>query len=267
MQTPDTAYLPPPLPVTADPRTVLDALTTSFEELRNFVPALFFSLVILFAGYLLAKLLQKGTDRILRRMRFHQFLERGGVMHVVERTGSSVNPVRVVGKLVFWLVMFAVLTIAAQVLGLTALGDVFTELVSYIPSVIAAVVIIVVGIVLGDFVGSLIMASAGRVHGGPTLARVGKGGVILLAVFMSLQQLGIATDIVTLAFGILFGAVALGLALAFGLGNRELAGEVTREWYARYRAEREAIARENAMEEEAEDVDEDHIVSSVRRDG
>jgi hypothetical protein len=74
--------------------------------------------------------------------------------------------------------------------------------------------------------------------------------VILLAVFMALQELGIATDIVTTAFAILFGAIALAMALAFGLGNRELAGEVTREWYERWRREREELlARERAAEE------------------
>src|SRR3712207_5580742 len=67
---------------------------------------------------------------------------------------------------------------------------------------------------------------------------------------MALQELGIATDIVTTAFAILFGAIALALALAFGLGNRELAGEVTRAWYEQYRRERDAaLARERAAEE------------------
>ena len=75
--------------------------------------------------------------------------------------------------------------------------------------------------------------------------------VIVLAVFMALQELGIATDIVTTAFAILFGAVALALALSFGLGNRELAGEVTREWYKRYRAERDASERLVALARQA----------------
>ena len=118
---------------------------------------------------------------------------------------------------------------------------------------IAAVVIVLLGIVLGDFVSALIAASTQNLDGGPTLARVGKGGVILLAVFMSLQELGVATDIVTTAFAIIFGAIALALALSFGLGNRELAGEVTRTWYQRWRREREAIAQELATEE-AEDA-------------
>ena len=77
---------------------------------------------------------------------------------------------------------------------------------------------------------------------------MGRIGIIVIAVFMALQELGIATDIVTAAFAILFGAVALALALSFGLGNRELAGQVTREWYERYKAEREAIDREAARE-------------------
>jgi predicted alpha/beta hydrolase len=176
-------------------------------------------------------------------------LERGGVMQAVERSGSHLNPVRVLSNLVFWLVMFAVILVAANALGLESLANVFSELVSYIPSVIAAIVIILVGIVLGGFVGGLIGASAGALHGGRALARVGRGGVILLAVFMALQELGIATDIVTTAFAILFGAIALAMALAFGLGNRELAGEVTREWYQQYRAERDdALRREREIE-------------------
>ncbi len=71
---------------------------------------------------------------------------------------------------------------------------------------------------------------------------------------MALQELGIATEIVTTAFAILFGAIALALALAFGLGSRELAGEITREWYERYRRERDdALAREAEAENEDEE--------------
>ena len=222
-----------------------DRLQESFDQLYRYVPALLGALSILFAGYLLARLFEKGTDKFLRKVHFNRLLERGGVMDVVERAGSHVNPTRIAASLVFWFVMFTVMLVAAYALGLQSLANVFSELVSYIPSVIAAIVIIIVGIVLGGFVGGLIMASAGGLHGGPTLARVGKGGVVVLAVFMALQELGVATEIVTTAFAILFGAVALALSLSFGLGNRELAGEITRNWYRRYREERDNIEHEN----------------------
>jgi hypothetical protein len=235
-------------------------LQASFAQVfGELIPALLGALIIVFAGYLLARVLEKLVERFLRRIRLNSMLERGGVTQAVERSGSDVNPTRVLSNLVFWLVMFAVILIAANALGLQSLANVFSELVSYIPSVIAAIVIILIGIVLGGFVGGLIAAAVGAMHGGRALARIGRGGVILLAIFMALQELGIATDIVTTAFAILFGAIALALALAFGLGNRELAGEVTREWYEQYRRERDdALARERAAEaaEEAELADE-----------
>ena len=244
-----------------------DRLRSSFAQVfGELVPALLGALVIVFAGYLLARLAERLVDRLLRRIHLNQALERGGVMQAVERSGSHLNPTRVLANLVFWLVMFAVILVAANALGLQSLAEVFSELVSYIPSVIAAIVIILVGIVLGGFVSGLIMASAGAVQGGAALARIGRFGIIVLAVFMALQELGIATEIVTTAFAILFGAIAFGLALAFGLGNRELAGEITREWYSRYRREREVIereAREQEMADEAE-AELDNLVDAPR---
>src|SRR5688572_4987189 len=263
---PPAAALPPsattpdvPVTVQYDPSAATgsfgDRLRVTFGQFLDIVPALIGAMVILLAGYLLARLIERGVERLLRRIHLNQLLDRGGVMQAVERSGSHLNPTRVIANLIFWLVMFAVLLLAASALGLQSLADVLQELVSYIPSVIAAIAIITIGIVLGGFVGGLIMASAGGLHGGPTLARVGKGGVIVLAVFMALQELGVASEIVTTAFALLFGAVALALALAFGLGNRDLAAEVTREWYGRYKAEREAIERDHAqldLEDEAE---------------
>jgi hypothetical protein len=233
----------------------LDRLQSSLAQLWEFVPAFVGAAAVLIAGYLFAKLAQKGSARLMRRVHLNDVLRKGGVMHAVDRSGTHFNPARVVATLVFWLVMFTVMLVAANALGLDSLARVFSELVSYIPSVIAAIVIVIVGIVLGDFVGGLILASTSALHSSPTLARAGKGGVIILAVFMSLQELGVATNIVTTAFAIIFGAVALALALSFGLGNRELAGQVTREWYERYRAERDAIDRETKIEETAEDLE------------
>jgi hypothetical protein len=240
---------------------ITERLQSSFTQVfGELLPALLLSLVVLFAGYLLAKVTERMLLRLLRRIRLNVMLERGGVMDAVERGGSHFDASRVLSALVFLLIMFAVILIAATALGLDQLANVVGELVGYIPSVIAAVVILLVGLVLGGFVGSLITTSAGGVVGGTALARIGKAGVIVLAIFMALQVLGIATEIVTTAFAILFGAVALAGALAFGLGNTKLAGEVTREWYQRYRAEREAHERATQSAELSESLDVDNHV-------
>jgi hypothetical protein len=229
-----------------------DRLQQSFTLLWEFLPSLVGAGLILLVGYIAAKVVQKGFARLLRRVGLNELMRKLGVMSAVDSAAAHFNPSRVIAHLAFWLVMFTAMLVAANALGIDSLGPVFSQLVGYVPSVIAAIVIVILGIVLGDFVGGLIMASAHSLHGGPTLARAGKAGVVVLAVFMSLQELGVATNIVTTAFAIIFGAVALAASLSFGLGNQQLAAEITREWYNRYRAEREAIDKEVATEEAAE---------------
>jgi len=233
----------------------IDRLQQSLTLLWDFLPAFVGAGLVLLLGYVLAKLVQKGFTRLLRRIRLNDLLRKGGVMGAMASAGAHFNPSRIIAHLAFWAVMFTAMLVAANALGIDSLAPVFSELVGYVPSVITAIVIVILGIVLGDFVGGLIMASTHSLHGGPTLARAGKGGVVVLAVFMSLQELGVATNIVTTAFAIIFGAVALAMALSFGLGTRDLAGEITRSWYERYKAEREAIDREVQTEEAAEELD------------
>ncbi len=235
-----------------DSSTFLSRLLDSVRGLLEYLPAMFGAAAVITIGYVLAKLAQRAVGRVLRRMHLNDVLKRGGIP-AHDHTGQPVNPTRVVANLIFWLILFTAMLVAADALGIDYLGQVFSELLSYVPSVIAAVVIVILGIVLGDFVSALITASTQNLDGGPTLARAGKGGVILLATFMALQELGVATDIVTTAFAIIFGALALALSLAFGLGSRDLAGEVTRRWYESWRTERERIKRELASEERAEE--------------
>lgn len=237
--------------------TFIDRLADSLRQLWEFIPGLLGATVLLVAGYLLAKVVQRAAARVLRRIGLNEMLRSGGILPGLEHGPVHVNPTRLVAMLLFWAVMFGAMIVAADALGVETLAQAFSQLVSYLPSVIAAIVVVIISIVLGEFVQGLIMASAGALHGGALLARVGKGGVILLGIFMALQELGVGTEIVTTAFAIVFGAVALALALSFGLGNRELAGEVTRNWYVQWKAEREAIERDVKAEEAAEGLSDD----------
>ncbi|HKS04779.1 MAG TPA: hypothetical protein VJR92_00575 [Gemmatimonadaceae bacterium] len=233
--------------------TFADRLVDSLRQLWEFIPGLVGAAVLLVFGFVFGRLAQRATARLLRRLKLNEVLSSGTVLGLDHGT-AHVNPTRIVASLAFWLVMFAAMLVAADVLGVDSLAQVFSQMVSYLPSVIAAIVVVIISIVLGDFVQGLIMASAGSLHGGALLARVGKGGVVLLGVFMALQEIGVGTDIVTTAFAIVFGAVALAAALSFGLGTRELAGQITRNWYERWRAERETIEREVEAEERAEGI-------------
>lgn len=222
----------------------MDRAAESFERLKaallqilGIMPGLLLSLVILGAGFLVARTLERLVDVGLGRMQFDREAARWGVAEAVERSGAG-KPTQIVGKLLFWLIMLVVILLASSALGVENIGAMFANLVGYVPSVFAAIIVIILGIILGEFVRALILATAGTVEGVRLLAQSAKVVVVIISVFMALQQVGVGADIVTTAFTLILGAAALAVALAFGLGNTALAGEVTRRWYESARSVR-----------------------------
>jgi len=213
------------------------------SQLWSILPSLFGAVLILLAGYFFARLVERWTDSLLGRLNFNKVAEAGGLSEAMGRTGTRLDPIHAVGKLLFWLVMLVVILLASSALGLESINTMFGTMLSYIPTLIAAIVIVILGMIVGEFVRALVLASAGGVEGVPVLAKVAKAAVVTIAVFMAVQQLGIAEEIVTAAFTLTLGAIALATGLAFGLGNRHLAGEITRRWYEEGRLKRERRKR------------------------
>lgn len=220
-------------------------LEEGIYQIVAIIPQLLAAMGILLAGFAIAKMLERGTEAALRRIGFDQWMREGGVIEALERAGTSLEPSSVIAKLVFWIVMVLVILLAANALGLAVISALFAELLAYIPHVISAVIVLVLGIVLGEFVKDLVLASAGGVTGGRTLARAAKAAVIVLAIFMALEQLNVAQDIVLVAFIALVGATALAAGIAFGLGGKDVAAEITREWYEKARRPRQVAAVES----------------------
>ena len=212
-----------------------ERLEYGLYQIVSFLPQLLAGLGILLLGYGVAKMVERATEVFLARIGFDRWMADGGVTEALERTGTGFSASTVIAKLVFWAMMLLVILLISNVLGLDEVSSLFAELLSYIPNVIAAVIILLLGMVLGEFVKDLVLASAGAMHGGTTLARIAKGAVIVLAVFMALEQLNIAEDIVLVAFMAIMGSAALAAGIAFGLGGQKIAAQITENWYERSR--------------------------------
>jgi hypothetical protein len=219
-------------------------------QLWSILPSLLFATVILIAGYFLARLIERWTDALLLRLNFNKVAEAGGLSEAMGRTGTRLDPIHAIGKLLFWLVMLVVILLASSALGLESINTMFGTMLSYIPTLVAAIVIVILGMIVGEFVRAIVLASAGGVEGVPVLAKIAKAAVVIIAVFMAVQQLGIAEEIVTAAFTLILGAIALASGLAFGLGNRHLAGEITRRWYEEGKQRRERRKKAASRQEE-----------------
>jgi hypothetical protein len=216
-------------------QTLRDQLELGLAGIADFFPRLAAAIGVLMLGFLAAKAFERGTDFVLHRVGFDRWMREGGVTEALERAGTTVDPSTVLARLVFWTVMLLVIVVAANALGVTAVATLFGELLAYVPQVIAALIVLVLGILLGEFVKDLVLASSGTLPAAPVLARAGKAAVILLSIFMALEQLAISQDVLLVFFVAIVGAAALAAGIAFGLGARDVAGEMAREWYERNR--------------------------------
>ncbi|HEU4763190.1 MAG TPA: hypothetical protein VFS28_00955 [Gemmatimonadales bacterium] len=217
---------------------LVQRLRDGFDALAAWGPAVVVALVILLAGLLFARQLERWVDGLLLKFNFNRVAEARGLTEAVDRARRGLDPVHAVGKLVFWLAMLVVILLASAALGLESISQMFGVMLGFIPTLVAGIVIVIIGIIVGEFVRGLIAASAGTLEGVPTLAKLVKAGVVLISVFMALEQMGVGGEIVTASFILILGAIALAVGLAFGLGNRELAGEITRRWYEEGRRQR-----------------------------
>lgn len=236
---------------------LVDRLLLGWGELMDVLPGLLAAAVIMLAGYLISRQLQRWTDRTLERMHFKRLADAGGFTEAAGRV--RLDPVHAVGKLVFWLTMLVVVLLASSALGLENVREMFSRMLAFIPALISGTVIVILGMIIGEFVRALIVASAGAVEGVVTVAKLTKGAMVTIAIFMALQQVGVSEELVTSAFTLILGSIALAAGLAFGLGNRELAGELTRRWYdeGRRRNRRRTDPPEPVVTEEGEGAEEE----------
>ncbi|UBF27262.1 mechanosensitive ion channel [Kovacikia minuta CCNUW1] len=147
--------------------------------------------------------------------------------------GASRTPSEIVGIVVLVGIMLLAAVPATNVLGFEALTTVVTGLLVILGQVIVGLIVFAVGLYLANLAFHLIAGSGSSQA--RILGQTARVAIIALVSAMALQQIGIAPNIVNLAFGLLFGAIAVAIALAFGLGGRDVAAEQLREWLAAFK--------------------------------
>ena len=204
--------------------------TTAFDGAVGFIPSLIAGLFILAVGYVIAKVLQSATRAVLSRVSYDRFLGKIGVVDSADsRAGTNWT-----SGAVFWLVMLAAAMQAARAWNLQMVADGVAQILGYVPHVIGAAVIFAAALYFGDWVrGRIARGENARLGQRPLVASAVRAAVLALGAFMALRELQIAPEIVTIAFTVSICRIALAAALAFGLGSRNVAGQVTQQWYNR----------------------------------
>jgi MFS family permease len=203
----------------------IDSVNQGFDTFWEWLPRVLGAAAVLLATWLIALLLARLTRRLLHRVGLDRLAAERGPDYVKR---AAPNLSSLLSGLVFWLIMLGGFGIAANVLGVTGVEDAVDAIWAYIPNVLAAVAILVIAGFVAPWAGRLISAA---LPGRPLGSLLGTAAVVLIlsvAVFMALDQLEIAANIVMITYASLIGSVALGMALAFGLGGRDAASDAIR---------------------------------------
>lgn len=210
-------------------RTVGGTFAGAIARIVGFLPHLVAAAVILAVGLLIAYGLGLLTRKLFHGLGFDRFLEH----HEVVRRPGERRASNLSGRVAFWVVALVTFVAAADALNLAWVTTGLARVTAYLPNVLAAALVALGAFILGNIAFRALARS--RPEASLLWPRTARAGIYVLAGFMAIQELNIATSIVTLCFALLVGSLAIAAAISFGIGNFKLAGEITREWYRRSR--------------------------------
>jgi len=213
-----------------------DITLTAFREvaqrLATLAPRVLAALTLILAGWVVAAIARRIGLRLLRAVDLDGRCARWGITAALVRTGVRVAPSALLASLAFWILFWIAALMAIEALEVPATAGLVAAVVRWVPNLLVALLVLAAGWIVAHFLGQavLIFAVNAQLVGGRVLAGAARWLVFVFAGGVALTQLDIAREMVLLAFGIAFGGTVLALALAFGLGGRDIARQALEAW-------------------------------------
>ena len=207
---------------------LLEPVRAFLVQVGAFLPRLAVALVVLLAGFLLAKAARFAVQRGLRAVNFQILTQRSGMDGFLQKGGTQADTASLLGVLVYWLVILAALVVAFNGMGLTHVTELLSRVMLFVPKVIVALLILAFGAYFARFVANAVVTYCRGVgvRDAQTLGALARYAIMVFVVMIAVDQMDIGGHIVREAFLILLGGMVLALALAFGLGGRDLARDI-----------------------------------------
>jgi hypothetical protein len=220
---------------------IANSLQRALDDFVGFLPRLIGFLIILLIGWLVARLIKALLVKALRSVGTDRALSGGSAGTYVARVMPDTGPSEVIGTIAFWFVFLGALAIAVSQLGIQALDNFLQSIIGYLPNVVVAILIFVLAAALATAVSGLVSRTLGGTAIGKVVGPAAAVLIMAIATFMILDQLGIAPAIVQITYVALLGSIALGAALAFGLGGRDVAARMLEDAYRSGREQRDEV--------------------------
>jgi small-conductance mechanosensitive channel len=209
-------------------QTILEGLEQVYSNLvhmiAEFLPRFLVMLIIIAIGLLVAFVLKYILRALLGLTKLDRVSDDAGASRVL-RMAHLPPMTELLSRSIFWVTWIGFISIGLSVLGVAGLQEQISRLFRFLPEVFVAILILFLGAVIANFLSrTALLAAVNAGHPSPKILSWSIRFVIwILAISMTLEELGVARQTVISAFSIVFGASMLGLAIAFGLGGQDLA--------------------------------------------
>jgi hypothetical protein len=202
-------------------------------QIGAFLPRLGIALLILLAGFLLAKAARFAIEKGLRAINFHIVTKRAGLDSFLQLSGAEFDTIRLFGVLVYWVVILAALIVAFNGLGLTYVTELLGRVMLFVPRVIVALLLIAFGAYFARFVANAVVTYCRGIgmRDADALGRLAYYAIITFVIVIALDEIDIGGAFLVHAFLIVLAGLVLAMALAFGLGGRKWAAAKLERWW------------------------------------
>ena len=229
---------------------ISNSLQQGLNSFFEFLPRLIGFLIVLFIGYIIARIVKGVLNKLLGRVGVDRAMHSGSTGSYVNKVAPDFSPSSLIAGVAFWFIFLGALSIAVSQLGIPALNNFVQAIGAYLPNIVAAILIFVLAGVIAAAIGGLVARTMGDTPTGKVVGSVVPVLVMAIATFMILNQLQIAPEIVTITYGALIGGVFLAMALAFGLGGRGVASRMLEDAYDQGQREKGQVKQDMQLGKE-----------------
>lgn len=214
----------------------MSAWNEVWAKMAIYIPQLVGAIILLIIGLLIAKAIEKVVVQILKLARFDVLSEKAGIASILAKGEIKQTLSELLGVVVYWLLVLVSVIIALNAVGLTAAGF-LDQVAAYAAKVVLAIFVLVLGLFFAALIGSIVRTAASNagVATAKNLGQITQIVIVVITVLTVMPMLGVRTTIIDLAISILLASAGLGLALAFGLGSKDVAGRIVSEFVDKWK--------------------------------
>ena len=204
---------------------LLEPAKTVLTQIGQFLVNALLVVIILIIGWVISKLIRTLVTRVLRAVKLDELSDRIELDSLLAKGGIKYSLSELIGVMCYWLALLVTFIVAINAVGLTIAADLLNRVVLYIPNIIAGIFILILGMFVATLLSSMVQTAANNagLAQSKLLGKIAEAVIVIFAIAITLEQLGIGAKIVELIVSITLGSLGLGAALAFGLGCKGIA--------------------------------------------